>query len=292
MEIDLFLSYLESVKRYSPHTISAYSEDLNQFFTYCREEELVDDVKSITSKMIRRWEMQLMDGGYSATSVKRKVSSLKTFFRYQEREGLITKNPTEVIKGPKSGKRLPVFIAEDKMEELLSERYFANDFVGIRDRLLLTLIYCTGLRRSEVTGLKWDDIDMSRRVLRVLGKGNKQREIPLLDVLIDLLSTFMSQLRLNGIDEKYVFVDEQGMLLTSYRVYRIVVNYLSRVTTQTKCSPHTLRHSFATCMLNNGAPIEAIKELLGHSSLAATQVYTHNSFENLKKVFNQAHPRA
>ena len=149
-----------------------------------------------------------------------------------------------------------------KMEELLSERYFATDFVGIRDRLLLTLIYCTGLRRSEVTGLKWEDVDMSRRVLRVLGKGNKHREIPLLEVLQDLLVTYREQLHIRGIEGRYVFVDEQGMLLTSYRIYRIVVTYLSRVTTQTKCSPHTLRHSFATCMLNNGAPIEAIKELL------------------------------
>lgn len=293
MEIDLFLNYLQGVKRYSQHTILAYSKDLDQFFTYCRETELVEQLSDITPKMIRRWEMSMMEEGFSATSVKRKVSSLKTFFRYQEREGRVSKNPTEVVNTPKAGKRLPVFIDDDKMANLLDSSFFDANFLGLRDRLLLMLAYCTGMRRSELVGLQLSMIDLSLKVIRVFGKGNRQRVVPILDEVVDLIVLYRTQRSVVvGNEHDVFFVTESGLPLTPSKVYRIVVDYLSRVTSQTKRSPHTLRHSFATSMLNNGAPIEAIRELLGHTSLAATQVYTHNSFENLKKVFNQAHPRA
>lgn len=293
MEIDTFLSYLLSVKRYSQHTILAYSNDLDQFFTYCREEELIDQLCDITPKMIRRWEMKLMDGGYSAVSVKRKVSSLKTFFHYQEREGVLTNNPTEVVVAPKADKKLPVFISEDRMDDLLDRSFFGTDFLGCRDRLLLMLAYCTGMRRSELIGLTTKMVDLSLKVIRVSGKGGKQRIVPIMDELTELINQYLNyRSSVVEVENSVFFVTEKGLSLTPSKIYRIVVHYLSKVTVQTKRSPHTLRHSFATSMLNNGAPIEAIRELLGHSSLAATQVYTHNSFENLKKVFNQAHPRA
>jgi len=309
MEIESFLTYLGNVKRYSPLTLKAYEEDLNQFSEFCEKVELIHDWTEVTSGMVRRFEVGLMSGKLRFTrgagtyrskpmapkSVRRKLSSLRTFFRYQMREGLLSDDPTEVVVAPKIAKRLPVFVPDYKMDELLGEKEAEKeDFSVFRDLMLLMMAYYTGMRRSELVALKVEDLDMSAGIVQITGKGNKQRIVPMLEDLMDEIRLYLEE-REKVMQKKrhpFFFITDAGAPANEKYIYRHVKKCLGEVTSLTKRSPHVLRHSFATALLNNGACIEAIRELLGHASLAATQVYTHNSFESLKRVYNQAHPRA
>lgn len=303
MEIDSFLVYLKSIKRYSEHTVAAYEEDLNQFFEFCEKVELIGECSEVTAKMVRRFEAALMSGKFQMNgqklkpmapkTVRRKLSSLRAYFRFLVKEGKIAANPVDGVVAPKIGKKLPVFVPDYQMDELLDRHESESGFSEVRDRLVLMMAYYTGMRRSELVGLKTEDIDVGNETIKVNGKGNKQRIVPMLHELTEEVKIYL-QMRdeVAGKKHAFFFVTDKGVPVYDKFIYRLVVKYLGEVTTSSKRSPHVLRHSFATALLNNGACIEAIRELLGHSSLAATQVYTHNSFESLKKVYNQAHPRA
>ena len=289
--IDDFLKYLQAEKRYAEHTVKAYRNDLNQFHAFCldRGTEGMD----LNYRTIRSWVVTLMDKGYSSRTVHRKLTSLRTYCKYLIRQGSLDANPLDRVLKPKLNKRVPSFVEEEKMELLLDKHTFGEDFTGYRNRLIIELLYQTGMRRSELVGLKTGSFDSHGRTIRVLGKRSKERIIPLTDNMVMEISGYMN-LRLEIIDETgpdALFVTEKGKPIYDQLVYRVVNKYLSLVSTLEKKSPHILRHTFATHMLNQGAELNAIKELLGHSNLSATQIYTHNTFKKLKSIYNQAHPR-
>jgi len=283
---DKFLHFLEYEKRYSIHTLKSYSTDLQQFFNFLSCNFKVEKVKDISFQLIRGWITQLLNNNISSRSVNRKITTLKTYFRFLLREDIIKQSPMIKIISPKTSKRLPVFIEEVKMNELLEDIDFGTGYVAERDRLILEIFYFTGIRLSELINIKKNDIDFSNNTILVLGKRNKERLMP---ITLDLISKIKHLNNFNN--SSYLFSNEKGNRISSKQVYRIVNKYLSKVTSLDKRSPHILRHTFATHMLNNGADINAIKELLGHTSLNATQVYTHNTIEKLKTVYKQAHPR-
>ncbi len=289
----LFLDYIKNEKRYSKNTVIAYGKDLDQFLEFVSRKLVVFCIKDIDRKIVRDWVVVLASNGATSITIKRKLSTLKSFFRFLMRENIVEKSPMDGVVVPKIGRKLPVFVSEENMEKLEYEGGFSDDFPGYRDRLIIEMLYQTGMRRSELVGLRLRDVDFMRMELRVLGKGNKERIVPFEVGLKRLMDDYMC-IRKEEVnpDNDYLFVTPKGKPIYDKLVYRVVKKYLSGVTTQKKRSPHVLRHSFATHLLNNGAELEAIKELLGHANLAATQVYTHNSFEKLKKVFKQAHPRA
>lgn len=309
MEIDSFLEYLQDVKRYSPHTLAAYAKDLNQFVEFCEKIELIGEWKEVTPKMVRRFEAGLMTGGLefgegeharrpkamTARAVCRKLSSIRSLFGYLMREGIVEDDPVELVLPPKIGKKLPVFVPTDEMDELLKKKFNPNDFSMLRDFMILEVAYCTGMRRAELVGLKVEDADMSGKVFRITGKGNKQRLVPMLEEMQGDMELYLKKreaiVNRRGRHSSF-FITDAGAPANEQYIYRHVKKCLDHVHALSKRSTHVLRHSFATALLNNEANIEAIRKLLGHSSLAATQVYTHNSFENLKRVYNHAHPRA
>jgi integrase/recombinase XerC len=245
--------------------------------------------------MVRTWIVSLIEQDISARSVNRKLSTLKSYFKFMTKEGLVQENPMPKIQSPKTSKKLPVFVDNESMETLFSAEIFSDDFEGIRDRLILEMFYMTGIRLSELINLKDPDIDFYQQNIKVLGKRNKERLIPVSSGLIDSIKKYL-EIRNKSIEaveqNDYFYVTIKGKKLYEKLAYRIVNSYLGKVSTLKKKSPHVLRHTFATHMLNNGADLNAIKEILGHSSLAATQVYTHNTIEKLKNIYNQAHPRA
>jgi integrase/recombinase XerC len=285
-----FLMYLEYQKRYSKHTIVAYSNDLQQFLIYAALEFDVMKIEEVTSTMIRSWLASLKDEETTAKTINRKISSLKSFFKYLEKQQLVQKNPTSLIVAPKIPKRLANFVREEDMHTLLNHVEFTDDFEGKTKQLIITLFYQTGMRLSELINVQESDINASYQQIKVLGKGNKERIIPLELNLINALQTYIASKPSNAVQN--IFVTAKGKPLNPRTVYGFVKEYLSLVTTIQKKSPHVLRHSFATHLMNNGAEINAVKELLGHSSLAATQVYTHNTIEKLKAAYKQAHPKA
>ncbi len=287
-----FLQYLATERRYSPHTILSYGNDLNQFIIFINETSSGFSPGDITSSDIRSWIVKLLDGGMSPSSVHRKISCLRVFFRFLRREGVINGDPTERVVMPKRKKRLPEFVAEESLQTLLDEYNFGNDFEGLRNKTIIEMLYLTGMRRAELIGLKVSDYDSSRGTLRVLGKRNKERLIPLLDSFSKSLDEYIKVRNTEADNPEWLFITGNGNKLYDKFVYILVKKYLTMVTTIEKRSPHVLRHSFATHMLNHGADLNSIKELLGHANLSATQVYTHNTFEKLKKVYKQAHPRA
>ena len=293
MELAEFYKYIEYEKRYSPNTLISYRNDLQQFADFLKSE--YDSLPALASSIqIRSWLSDLMTRGISPKSVNRKISSLKSFYRFLETNNKITVNPMQKVSSPRTGRKLPVFVPEDKMQTLFDEFDFGEDFPGVRNRLILELFYATGIRLAELISLKHKDVDVSTGQIKVKGKGNKERVIPMLR---PLLHTYKKYLLLKqdifGYDiSDDVFVTDTGKKIYRKFAYRIVNFYLSTHTTVGKRSPHVLRHSFATHMLNQGADINAIKELLGHSSLSATEVYTHNTVEKLKTVYKQAHPKA
>lgn len=296
MEIGEFIKYLEDVKRYSPNTLLAYKKDILLFVDYCKETEMIDDWKSVTPKMVRRWEVSMMasEKPVSPKTVRRRLSALSTLFVYMMRNGQVDDNPVKMVVLPKIPKRLPVFVSPEQMDTLLDgDSFIEEEFAVLRDKTVILMAYITGMRRSELVSLTLSDLDRSSKVIRVHGKGNKERIVPMTEELFDILNEYLkSRETLVGGKHQYLFVTDKGTPVYDKFIYRMVVRYLGMVTTQKKRSPHVLRHSFATALLNNGACIEAIRKLLGHSDLSATQVYTHTSVEGLKRIYNQAHPRA
>ena len=285
MQKEKFLRFLEHEKRYSVHTLKSYSTDLEQFIQFLSSEYQVNTVENINFQFVRSWITRLLSNNISTRSVNRKITTLKTYFRFLLQENIIKQSPMQKIISPKTSKRLPVFVEEIKMNELLNEIDFGEGFLSQRDRLILELFYFTGIRLSELINLKNTDIDFSNSTILVLGKQNKERLLPLTS---DILSKIK---KLNTSNKsQFLFTTEKGKQISAKQVYRLVNKYLSMVTSLDKKSPHILRHTFATHMLNNGADIMAIKDLLGHSSLSSTQVYTHLQPEKIKKIYEKAHP--
>ncbi len=291
--IQPFLDHLRFEKRYSQHTLISYQTDLEQFFAYLASQFDSPDLPAISAMFIRSWLAEMKEEGMESRSLNRKISALKSFFKYQLKMGVIQQSPMTTIVSPKVSKRLPVFVEEKDMHTLFDYVEFSDDWKGRTEKLVLQLFYSTGMRLSELIGLKENQLDGSLRQLKVLGKGNKERILPLSPELVQLLKAYIQD-KPDKQEEKHqrLFVNEKGKPLQPRQVYSFVKQHLATVTTVTKKSPHILRHSFATHLMNNGADLNAVKELLGHSSLAATQVYTHNTIEKLKEVFKKAHPKA
>ena len=284
-----FITYLSSEKRFSEHTIKSYSTDLNQFALFLSTEfQIVNQINEISFQIIRTWIADLLEKGISPRSVTRKISTLKTYFKFLIRQGMLIENPMVKVVAPKSKKSLPVFIEEDQIASLLNEVQFEKGFIGQRNKLIIELFYVTGVRLSELINIKISDVNFISQSIKVLGKRDKERIIPITSSVVNSLNNFLT----NNQQNTYLFADLEGKKLYNKLVYRIVNKYIGKISSVNKKSPHILRHTFATHMLNNGADINAIKELLGHANLSATQVYTHNTIEKLKTVYKQAHPRA
>lgn len=291
--IQEFLNYLSFQKRYSPNTIISYQNDLNEFSRFIIGQYNITKVTEISTVIIRSWLASLKENRISSRTINRKISSLKSFFKYLLKIKAIEASPISVISSLKTHRSLPSFIAEKDMNILLNHDFFPDSFEGKTVYLLIEILYQTGIRRSELIHLKENDIDRSAGMIKVLGKGNKERLIPVSNDLIALIDNYISEKKsLKEITSPFLLINKKGKSLYPKYVYNMVEKYLSLVSTNERKSPHILRHSFATHLTNNGAQINAIKELLGHSSLAATQIYTHNSIEKLKEVYNQAHPKA
>jgi integrase/recombinase XerC len=292
--IQSFLDYLKFQKRYSQHTIISYENDLQSFSDFIIATFGETEINQVNASFIRSWLASLKEGGMESKSINRKISSLKSFFKYQLREGNISISPMTTIVSPKIKKRLPQFVDEKEVAVLFNHVEFPGDWKGSTERLIMSLFYNTGMRQAELVSLKEKQVDKSNRAIKVLGKGNKERVIPISVELMGMLQDYLASKRsfLESYDEENVLVNEKGKKLQPRYVYDVVKHYLSMVTTINKRSPHVLRHTFATHLLNNGAELNAVKELLGHSSLAATQVYTHNTIEKLKDVYKKAHPKA
>ena len=292
--MEQFLHYLKFEKRYSAHTVTAYEGDLKAFFDFVSETFQVSDAQKVDEKIIRNWITTLMEQNVSARSIHRKISALKAFYRYQQREDSDALNPAANVILPKMAKRLTPFVPESCIEELFDDAHFPDNFSGIRDKLLMEMLYATGMRRMELAQLKESDVDLSNKTIKITGKGNKMRIIPLpsgLERIIDnYIKARIEKFKAEQFDT--FFITETGNALNEKFLYRRVNYYLSLNPQLGKRSPHVLRHTFATHLLDKGADINAVKELLGHSSLTATQIYTHNTIENLKTIYKQAHPRA
>ncbi len=294
MLIDSFLKYLRFERNYSEKTIISYGIDLREFERYLKEEVDAElDLTTVHADNVRNWIVRLMDNGCVATSVNRKLSSLRSFYRFLLRKKAISVNPLLKISGLKKKKTLPSFLKVEEMDRILDETSFGEGFEGCRDRMILEMFYATGMRLSELIGLNDADVDFSARLIKVTGKRNKQRLIPFGDELSDDLLKYI-KVRNEALPEreKALFVLSNGDRMYPAAVYKLVRRNLSKVVTLKKKSPHVLRHTFATAMLNDNAELRAVKELLGHESLATTEIYTHTTFEELKKVYKQAHPRA
>jgi integrase/recombinase XerC len=291
-----FIRFIRFERRYSAHTVEAYERNLDQFSIFFKKDYGDDPpIDSINHHHIRSWLAFIKEASedVAATTLNHKIATLSSFFRYACQHGLVEKNPVRKLHALRVPKRLPVSLQEPQADKLINETAFGTGFKGFTDRLICELLYSTGMRRQELLTLRETDIAWGQKLIRVLGKGNKERLFPVSDTLLDELREYKAAKRrdLEHPDKEFFLVLESGKPLYASYVYRVVNTYLSEVTTQQKRSPHVLRHSFATHLLNNGANIQAIKELLGHSSLAATQVYTHTDIERLKVIHKTAHPR-
>ena len=291
---ETFLKYIQYEKRYSHHTITSYNNDLIQF-----EEFIAQNFDGVTADLanhalIRSWIVDLVDAGLDARSVNRKIACLRSFYKFLLKRGHMSKDPMLKIKGLKVKKQLPQFVHEEDMAKLLDQFLFEDNFTGTRDRLILELLYGTGIRLSELINLKTSDVNFYDRTIKVLGKRNKERIVPFTVNLENVLRVYLQQKKTLGFinEGDELIVTDNGNICYPMVIYRTVKKYLNLFTTIEKRSPHVLRHTFATHLLNKGAELNAVKDLLGHTSLAATQVYTHNSLDKLKKVFDQAHPKA
>ena len=289
-----FLQVIQVEKRYSPNTYEAYKNDLEQFSAFLQRQYEKDDLRMATHTEIRSWMVEMMQEKITPRSINRKISTLKSFYKLMMRRGEVKKNPLAKVQTPKTSKRLPVFVEQTGIDQLLNNVTFAEGYEGALDRLIIELLYGTGMRRSELLNLKESDVDSYNSQIKVLGKGNKERLIPLHPQLLASIKKFIETKRseIEVQEGSYLLVTTKGKKLSAPIVYNCVKKHLSLVTTIDKRSPHVMRHTFATHLLNNGADINAVKELLGHSSLAATQVYTHNTIEKLKAVYAKAHPKA
>lgn len=287
-----FIAYLNLQKRASSLTAKNYESDLIQFFSFLKSEFASFSLTEITHQHARAFMAHLMDNNQSAKTVNRKLSTLKSFFKYLVRSHVLTINPMQKVQGPKIAKKLPVFIDEGQIERLFTNYTFDEGFEGLRDKLVIDILYQTGLRRAEIMSLKESDVDLYNGQLKVLGKRNKERIIPFGLGLKRNLEAYLNVKKEQNLLNPFLLVTLKNTPLTAQKVTKIVNEVLGAVTTNSKKSPHVLRHTFATHLLNNGADINAVKELLGHASLSATQIYTHNTIEKLKKSYNQAHPHS
>ena len=287
-----FVNYLKFEKRCSSHTVVAYKNDLDQFVQFCIEVVGEFNVKKTDSKLVRSWIVHLMENKLSARSVNRKITTVKSFFKYLMKELIVEKNPATYLSLPKIRKKLPNFVEENNLHHLLDDGFFDADFKGIRDKLIITLLYGTGIRLAELLLLKDSDIDTKMCLIKVLGKRKKERIIPYPTSINSLLEAYFNIRNTEiGFKTERLLVTDNGKPVYEKLIYRVVNNNLAKVTLLEKKSPHVLRHTYATHLLNKGADLNAVKELLGHVNLAATQIYTHTSFERLHDIYKQAHPR-
>ena len=296
MHVDSFLNYLSHTRRLSPHTVAAYRNDLQQFTRFICDNYQITDAEILTHLHIRDWLMLVNEQGQTAKTIRRKLSCLKTWFRYLEKNQYITYNPMLKVSSPKLPKRLPSTIQEKQMDQMFELIDFGSDFSGIRNKCMIELLYATGMRRQELIQLQINDLDTRRGLVKVMGKGRKERLIPIPNYLLPLIAQYLSvrEAEFAGGEDiaKHFFLTKHGKELYPKLVYQVVHKYLSMVSSAEQRSPHTLRHSFATHLSANGADLNAIKSLLGHSSLASTQVYMHNNITRLKAVYEQAHPKS
>lgn len=291
---DSFISYLSLEKNYSVHTVKAYQKDIEEFAAFSLAEYEIENIDEVDYGIIRSWIVSLVNNSISNRTINRKVASLKAFYRFLQRIEKIQTNPLAQHKALKTSKKIEVPFSEQEMQNVLQQLSFAEDFEGRRDKLMIELLYTTGIRRAELINLKISDVDLRGNTIRVLGKRNKERIVPLLSSTKDLFLDYFDERKdlENRLDERFVFLSKTGVKIYETLVYRVINKYLSEVSSKVKKSPHILRHTFATHLLNKGADLNSVKELLGHSSLASTQVYTHNSIAELKKVHSASHPRS
>jgi len=292
--LESFISYLSLEKNYSGHTIIAYEKDINEFSVFCFERYGLEAIEDLNYTLIRNWIVALVNSSISNRTINRKIASLKAYYRFLQRIDRIKSNPLASHKALKTSKKIEVPFSEAEMEHLLQQILFTNDFEGRRDKLIIELLYTTGIRRAELIHLTHNDVDLNRCTMLVLGKRSKERIVPLLKSTVKLFEDYFKERKALEIiiDQNYIFLLNSGRKIYETLVYRVINKYLSEVSSKVKKSPHILRHTFATHMLNKGADLNSVKELLGHSSLASTQVYTHNSIAELKKVHLAAHPRS
>ena len=292
--IHTFLDYLKYQKRYSRHTIISYENDLNNLSAFIIAQFGQGELNEIKPTFIRTWLASLKESGISSKTINRKISSLKSFFKFNLKQGIISQSPMDTMISPKASRRLPQFVDKKDINTLFTHVAFADNWNGRTEKLILQILYNTGIRKSELIDLQQRHIDVVNNAIKVLGKGSKERIIPVSKEFTDMLQSYISDKMLNAVISKtdFLLVNEKGNKLDPKYVYNVAKKYLSLVTTIEKKGPHIFRHSFATHLTNNGADLNAVKELLGHTSLAATQVYTHNSIEKLKNIYKNAHPKA
>ncbi|RLD29212.1 MAG: integrase [Bacteroidetes bacterium] len=288
-----FTDYLLLEKKYSPLTINAYQTDLESFQKFNQEQFDEINIKAVNYSQIRSWIIFLVENGIANRSINRKISSLNTYYKFLLKVDSLKVNPLAKHKALKTSKKIQIPFSENEINSVLNDLNFDDSFEGVRDKLIIELFYSTGIRRIELVQLKLVDIDVSNHTLKVLGKRNKERLLPLLNTVIETIKGYLiKRQKLQTINDKaYLFLTKKGVKIYETLVYRIINDYFSKASTKVKKSPHILRHSFATHLLNQGADLNAVKELLGHSSLAATQIYTHNSIAELKKIYAKTHPR-
>ena len=293
MSLKAFSEYLALEKNYSKHTVLAYIRDLEMFQEFLNENHDSEPIENVDYSEIRQWIVELVNSGVSNRTINRKVSSLNSYYKFLQKAQQIETNPLRKHKALKVGKKVQLPFSEDELKRVLEDSIEVIDFESARDKLIIELFYATGIRRIELVNMKLSDVDLSKKQIKVLGKRNKERYMPLLSSLVKSLDTYLSYR--NSLpeitDKEYLFLTKKGVKIYEMLVYRIINKYFSVASSKAKCSPHVLRHSFATHLLNEGADLNAVKELLGHTSLAATQVYTHNSISELKKVYAKSHPR-
>ena len=294
--IEDFIDYLRFERNYSSKTTESYQADLEAFERFYEAIDSDINWAEMPADIVRQWVVEMMDKGNTATSVRRRLSSLRSFYKFLLRRGLVDKDPVHNMPGPKVEKKLPAYVREKEMDRLFDSDFFSDDYQGFRDRMILLTFYSTGIRLSELVGLDDRDVDLDQMQLKVTGKRNKQRIIPYGDEFGDSLRQYLAER--DAFAKQFegstsLFLNERnGQRMTPAKVRNLVKRYLSMVTTQQRNSPHVLRHTFATAMLNHQADLQSVKELLGHESLSTTEIYTHTTFEQLKEMYNQAHPRA
>lgn len=294
MSVEAFLSYISLEKNYSSHTVKAYGTDIADFQRFCEETYDMPEISTVSYPIIRSWIVGLVNDSISNRTINRKVASLKAYYRFLQRIGDISSNPLAKHKALKTSKKIEIPFSEAEMRALLERISYGEGFEGLRDQLMIELLYASGMRRAELINLKLTDVDLTKGTVKVLGKRNKERIIPLLGAICELIPRYVKARKALGqiIDPDHFFLSKSGHKIYETLVYRVINKYLSEVSLKAKKSPHILRHTFATHLLNQGADLNSVKELLGHSSLASTQVYTHNSIAELKKVHLASHPRS
>lgn len=292
MSITAFISYIALEKKYAPLTVKAYKTDLDNFASFCQNEFSLNSIDKVSYSEIRSWIVHLVNQKNSNSSINRKISTLQSYYKFLLKVKTISVNPLVKHKPLKKEKKLQVPFSEKEIAQVLDSLNGLNDFISVRDKLMIELFYATGIRRSELINIKLSDVDLQNDILKVLGKRNKERLIPLLNFVIKSIEDYLNLRSKITTNTSRLFITEKGKIIYDSLVYRVINNYFSRVSSKVKKSPHIIRHSFATHLLNQGADLNAIKELLGHASLASTQIYTNSSLGKLKEVYNQAHPRS